>query len=357
MTEELSHGQHSNLMHLCELLHKFQMHNFDCITAVTGFKGVGKSTFAMNVIRFMRHKYGGHAIDNVPLEGDTKCIAYNNEDVKSCIQNLEKYGIFMADEAARFAMGEDWMHTENKELKKLLAQCRSPKNLIAMLCIPNMNWFDSKYLEGLISIWIWIPARGHAFIFLPDANPSADPWHMEFFKKNVGYLNMLTPIETIEKMVRKHPCFQEHITFPDCPEDLYARYEELRTANTTGELIGNATTQKELATIALYNIYTNWPGFKAAVEGQHPGRYPSLQRINDALFLHPKTKKLAQPVRQAVNHLNAFAKRNDIPLAGRGALLAKEEQPAPSEEPELVLTKDEQPSPSQSPQDEDTPTG
>src|SRR3990167_6521052 len=159
MSEGENEGAYARLRRCVKLLRRLQTLDFDGIVAVTGEKGIGKSTVGLQILRQL---HGDYFPERPFRIGEV--VAYSNEDVREKLATLPKFGGFMADEAARFAMGEDWMKSDNKELKKLLAQCRKPNNLIGLLNIPQLTWLDNKYISGLVNVWIWVVARGVAVI-------------------------------------------------------------------------------------------------------------------------------------------------------------------------------------------------
>lgn len=299
---EIASGAYSRMANFANLLRKYQLSDFDCIVAITGAKGLGKSSFGIQFMRKYLSMFFGQNYLSIK-----KHVAYNNEEVRQMLA-LPKYSPFMPDEATRFAMGEDWMHRDNKELKKILAQCRTPKNLIALLNIPMLKWLDSKYRSGLVNVWVWIPLRGVALYFTPDRNPGVDdPWHLKFFEKKIGFVDEFTDIDTLLRKIRKHPCYKDYITFPKVPKRIYDKYHEYRTERTQGEFLKNVQTQKDLANIAALNLYYRYHELIEAVQSSR-GNRPTWRFMVDELFKDPRTGRASlaySGLRKAVTEMAA----------------------------------------------------
>jgi len=164
---------YENLNKFVEYIRKMQEADLDVIIAVSGTKGLGKSSLALQVCKRYVEKYFGEKYFSVE-----KYTAYDNAEVMEKIYNLPEYSPIIADEAARFAMGEDWNKSENKELKKLAAQIR-PKHMIVFLNLPRFSWLDKKYSSDMVSLWVRVITRGHVIVFQPDLSEVKEPWHLK----------------------------------------------------------------------------------------------------------------------------------------------------------------------------------
>ncbi|MDX1373465.1 MAG: hypothetical protein R3321_13410, partial [Nitrososphaeraceae archaeon] len=183
---------------LVKYFRKMQLTDFDIFCPITGKKGFGKSSKSISLARKFVQMYGkfclkckneffepiklcpkcnSETIKQLPFKL-SKYLAYDNEDVKRLIHTLPPYAPLIADEAARFAMGEDWAKSENKDMKKLMAQIRT-KHLVMFFNIPKFKWMDSKYRDDMATIWIRVVKRGVALIFHPDLAEVDDSWHLK----------------------------------------------------------------------------------------------------------------------------------------------------------------------------------
>ncbi len=276
---------YENLNKFIDYLRKIQESNMDALIGVTGPRGMGKSSFAIQIARRYVERYFGEPSFNI-----RKYIAFDNDEVLEKIHTLPVYSPLIGDEAARFAMGEDWNKAESKELKKVVAQIR-PKRLIFFLNLPKLNWLDKKYREEMVKIWVWIPTREYALIFEPDMNPGIDDsWHLNEFKRfSKKRLSHFSDIDRILKIARRNPCFMDYFKFPKVPEELYDRYEAIRNARAF-ESKPTFINQKEVARTMVYNLKYNWDGFLAAVNKSKNNR-PTFDIMEDHLVIDPRTKE------------------------------------------------------------------
>src|SRR3990167_3647165 len=122
----------------------------DIFCPVTGDRGDGKSTFAIQAARLYAEKYFGERHFSFK-----KYVAYTNNGVYQKMINLPIYSPLIADEAIRFAWSRDWYTSESKDLIKLGTQVRT-KHLIFYLNLPRLVWLDKPYREGLVNMWVWV---------------------------------------------------------------------------------------------------------------------------------------------------------------------------------------------------------
>lgn len=263
---------------------KLQDANLFPIIAVTGPLGQGKSTFSLQWA--IRHQIKRFDESYFSIK---KYVAYDNEEVRQKYYTLSENSPLIADEAARFAMSQDWNKAINKELKKTTMQLR-PRHLLFFLNIPNFSWLDRVYRDELVSLWVWIPTRSYAIAFRPDNNPGEkDRWHLKDFE--VKYrIDSFSDIDLIEKLVRKHKCYFDTFKFPPLPKDMEDEYNRLREKRTFLEAGERFYSQKELAKIAAYNIRFKWQHILEAVEKSRKKSYPTTRVIADNLFLDPINK-------------------------------------------------------------------
>jgi len=275
---------YENFDKLIDYFGKLQDADLFPIIAVSGPLGTGKSSFSIQAsIKQLKKKF------NTDYFSCLKYIAYDNPEVMEKYYSLEENSPLIADEAARFAMGEDWNKAINKELKKTTAQLR-PRHLLFFMNIPNFLWLDGKYRGEMVSMWVWIPTRGYAVIFQPDNNPGeSDRWHLNDFKKWKQIITPFTDPRRIHDLVSKHKCFFDMVQFPKVPEDIYEAYFELRQKKTYTENAGNYVDQKDMAKIMIYNLKHKWDEFTNAVDISR-FKKPTNRLIADKLMIDPYSK-------------------------------------------------------------------
>ena len=221
-------GSYPKLNKFVDFIRAFQEKDMDVLCCVSGFKGFGKSTFILQVIKRYLERYMG--IKMTP-KNIRNYMAFDNHDVYKKIMSLPEYAPLGCDEAVRFALGEDWMKAESKELKKTFTQIRTKHHAI-FFAIPNFWWLDKKYREDMTTIWVHIIKRGYAVVFTPDLAMGVDDvWHQKDFKKifkDRSYSFFSTDTESLLKYVRKHRCYFDEFTFPQLDQRLYNKYVKIR---------------------------------------------------------------------------------------------------------------------------------
>ncbi len=275
---------YDKLNQFVEYLRKLQEADLDVIIACSAAKGMGKSTLSMQITKRYVAKYFGENYFSVE-----KYTAYDNGEVMEKIYNLPEFSPIIADEAARFAMGEDWNKTENKELKKLAAQIR-PKHMILFLNIPRFSWMDKKYANDMVTLWVRVITRGHVVVFTPDLSEVKDPWHLKEMYELMGTYSYFTPLEKVLNKIHKHACYFDDFPFPPIEAEIYERYLFLRNKKAFEDGADNYVDQKEIAKIMIWNLKKRYTEFTGAV---YDGRlaFPSFKVMAKELCRNPMTKK------------------------------------------------------------------
>lgn len=220
-------------------------------------------------------------------------LAYDNEDVKELIYTLPAFSPLLPDEGVRFLMGEDWMLTENKELKKLFAQMRT-KRLLVFTNIPKFKWLDSKYRNDMTTFWIRILQRGLVILMQPDLGEDDDPWHMKEFQKKLKSYFYFTPREVLlkraEDLKKNVPTVFDYFFVPKVPEHIYQKYLEARDAKVFERKSKDVNLdQKEIAKIAAWNLMENWDKIIGAIKMNSRFQKPTLKILERFVFCHPNT--------------------------------------------------------------------
>jgi len=284
-------GSYPGLNRFVDMLRGMQEKDMDVLMATTGFKGCGKTTFNIQVNRRYSQRYLKVKFDN------DRFTAWDNYDVFTKIHTLPEYSPLNCDEAVRFAMGEDWMTAESKELKKLFTQIRV-KHMIVEFAIPDFWWLDRKYRESLITIWVHIVKRGYAIVFLPDLTPGVDDvWHRDQFRKlfkRTTFNFFSANIDKIIKLMRKHRCYYDEFKFPKLPERVYNDYLKIRNKKVFDKT--ELTTRKHLrqfrkymVKIPFWNVYHRWKELANLVkENEEKITHSKLQKF---LAYDPITKE------------------------------------------------------------------
>jgi hypothetical protein len=202
--------------------------DFDVVAAVTGPKGVGKSSLAIQISRKILELQGKK------FEPE-RHVAYLYEDVIDKINELDEHEPLIIDEAVNVMMSEDWNKIESKYLKKVFAKLRV-RHLIVFLCIPEFSWLDKKYREGMVNFWLFVPTRGVFILFTPKVfTAKEDKWNLDKIEgvfKGLGYLDVVEGKYISKDILQKVGLIGNSIsgTFEPVPKEIYEKYLELRKA-------------------------------------------------------------------------------------------------------------------------------
>lgn len=229
--------------------------DYDSMIVLTAVKGTGKSSMALMLAREWCKIMGVR----LSLK---KNIVFSNKQLINAIDTLPPYSVIVCDEAVNFCLSSEWAKSENKELKKKLAQVRT-KHFFFILCFPmKIQKIEKTYLDSFVNYWIEIPFRGQAIVFTRDNNPVNDSWRLKDFNM-VGNYNDFTNSEAITAALKKHPNFWSDMRIPPCPPLLYERYKnQVREINvySQGDLADNISQQdihRSLLLLTLKYIMTS----------------------------------------------------------------------------------------------------
>jgi len=233
-------GSFYKLNTFVDILHGMQ-HNLDLdvLIGLSGFKGSGKSTLSKQICRRYVNRYMPES--KLGLKDYT---AYGFDDLFRMCEaeengGLPNYAPIDGDEAVNFALGEDWNSRNSKKLKKIFTKIRT-KHHIFFFNIPSIWWLDTKYREGMMSMWLHIPSRGRVMMSLPNTAPGMqDSWHRKWLEQKFAKnpLNYFSDPDIMLRTLRQYPCFVDSFKFPKLPIRIYEQHLKLRNANITAEAV------------------------------------------------------------------------------------------------------------------------
>lgn len=154
------------------LIKAIQDSNNDAILAITGDRGVGKSTLMMQMAR---------AFKRCPPERIYDINKYHVYDQKELIDNMEAFtpkDMICSDETVTALFKRDFGKKQQINLIKMFNTYRD-KYYLFFLLIPNFLDLDLAVRNSLIiKFWIFCEKRGRAAVFCPLRNPIAkDAWN------------------------------------------------------------------------------------------------------------------------------------------------------------------------------------
>jgi len=132
---------------LAEEIRRDLKNDFDLWVCVDGEEGTGKSTFAYQFCKLVDPDFNPHR------------IAYDTKTLLKIISDAPKGSAVMLDEAVELFYSREAMGRDRVALNKTVMQIRQ-KNLLFVLCIPNMMDLDGLLKNRRIKIRAHVTRRG-----------------------------------------------------------------------------------------------------------------------------------------------------------------------------------------------------
>jgi len=320
MTDEDSTPTRSKLKNFTKILLRRNLSNRDSMILITGLKGSGKSTVAIQLARMwctvfndyteelykkFPERFGNKPPKKMKYSAKNN-IAYSNLDMMKKIDELEQFSPIIGDEAIEFCLAQNWAKAENKILKEKLAKVRT-KHLLFILCFPlKINKIERIYLDSFVNYWIDLFDRGKGIIFKKDLNPAVDSWRVKEFK-DLGSYDETTPPRVIFKKLKNHPNFFDIITINKLPEKLERQYLLVRERNTyedkgTEKRIPTSEIKKSGLILSLFDVYSN----------KYP-LYKLVEKIRADYNVSLKTSDVKEIVDYARTLVSTFMQKNVKP--------------------------------------------
>lgn len=187
------------------------LNNHDCITCITGARGMGKSVLGMRLTGLLTPNYFTH-----------ETMDYNNiyqpSDLSKKMDECPDNTAFLVDEAINVLFKRDFAKKKQKTNIKIFNTHRD-KRLIILLLVPNFFDIDSSVRNSLIiKFWIHVYSRGKAWIFTHENNPATDdPW----CRSNIFYNHLRGRIYKAQNYIG-------NLQFPNVKDEHYKIYQKIK---------------------------------------------------------------------------------------------------------------------------------
>jgi len=233
-----------SLKHFARYIYNIQKNDFDVLGVVSGFTGIGKSTFSI-MLQTEHSKVSG-------LDWDLSHLTWSRGELLNWINGegnnkegqLPDYSAIISDELFMMFYKRNWFNTEQQEALGVLKSCRD-RHLFILGNIPNF-WELDKNFSNQVGFYIYIPKRGEALIFQQENNAfSDDTWNRRINMK-------LFASGDIEKSIN----FLFKVYFNDLSSELKAEYLSLRNRKRVSDMLSNKIVALEsYKTIKLREAY------------------------------------------------------------------------------------------------------
>lgn len=200
---------------------------YDCITAVTGNRGNGKSASSIYLALVLSELLGS----KFTIE-DNVIFTYNLKEAADRILNSRKQ-VFVIDEGIDATAAQDSSTKAYKELVKVFIKIRKFNN-IYFINIPKFWMFGKMYRGDLIHYRIDIFLRNaskryaQAGFFAPDKNPNnPDPWFLGYDERESRKKRKSEGNKEYISSISSHPTFKTYMKIPKLADDLFEKYRFL----------------------------------------------------------------------------------------------------------------------------------
>lgn len=214
-----------NLRYMCKLIRKDLRDEKDCVIAITGYPGKGKSNAAAIIAMLIDHGYIFDA--NI-------CFIPTSKDIKDKYMGLNMYSILHVDEASRGLHKQKWYDKVQQTLNQLYDTEREGHFLCTLLLMPRFQNFTENFRNFRIMYWINIEERGLCIVYRRDEDKDAkDPWHLdENYKKKMKKWRGKRIFErTISDRVRMEQATSNYwfyFEIPMIPDHVWSLYQDAK---------------------------------------------------------------------------------------------------------------------------------
>lgn len=203
-----------------------QEHDLDLTIALTGAKGLGKSTLAAELaMEAMKDDFSM-----------SKCILLTPDAMKIAehIDASARRPVIVLDESIGSLYTENWANSAQKSLHIYLNQFqRRGKNAVLVLCIPSIFDLRGVLVRSSVDLWIHVLGRGEAVVMLRSPAPVQDPFFRdslfeiwESVARSTSHRNALSQYEVDfqRSVYGRMPTFLAYLNFPELEPKLYKEY-------------------------------------------------------------------------------------------------------------------------------------
>lgn len=302
-----------------------QLTKNDAVIGVSGDKGCGKSTFTIKLfmyifrhreelvkeaimfIEHIRKKKHKRIPYDIPYEfmhevmDFEKNIAYRRSEVDAKAYALPKGSHISIDEGSRGFYKRNWNTKEQKDLVQKFWQIRH-RRLLITVNIQDFFTLDSD-LRGMLNVWVFIPQKGTALLFIKDRNPfittSGDRWHITLNSKVVrkGYRGPKEGIGKLIKRLRKTINYRGEMSFQPMAPTIESKFlkisEAMKETSDVKEEEPKAETKLKKQQIAIIQHLRNEEKWKinkiAQITGLNPAKVSNIANgVYGKTILQPK---------------------------------------------------------------------
>jgi hypothetical protein len=185
---------------------------WDAPIAVTGPRGVGKSTFLLQFFKEWSDDY--NPVRDMPMDRD---------GLVELIDNGGRYKGIHCDEAIGMLFSRNWSDPEQIALLSKFDRSRHMNQVIG-IAIPRFAALDSHLRNSVVRFWVHVykrtlnPRKAYAHVFQADDNPAAtDVWDLKGIHKR-----------WINGSLQRHYLYRGEIVFDPLTKGEEEVYDEIK---------------------------------------------------------------------------------------------------------------------------------
>ena len=193
----------------------------DCVIAITGYPGYGKSTLAV-IFAMLTDK-------NFDIEKNV-CFIPTSKQIKETYLSIPMYSVLHIDEASRGLHKHKWHDKVQQTLNQLYDTEREDHFLCTLLLMPRFQNFTENFRNFRIKYWVNVIERGIALVYKRDEDKDTkDPWHMDenYRKKLKRWRGKRIFERELNETIRVEQitdCYWFYFKFPDLPDKIKEEY-------------------------------------------------------------------------------------------------------------------------------------
>jgi hypothetical protein len=233
-----------NLRYFCKKIRETLRDERDCVIAITGYPGVGKSNDAAII---------GCIIDYDYTFEKNVCFIPTSEQIGEKYMSLNMFSILHIDEASRGLDKKRWYEKIQQKLNELYDTEREGHFLCTLLLMPRFQNFTENFRNFRIKYWINIIERGYCVVYRRDEDPHVkDPWHMDENyklkeKRWRGKKILERDIASTIKMEQVSKNYWFWFRVPKIPDGIWKDYQKLKKDSRNMKVVENKETAREKA--------------------------------------------------------------------------------------------------------------
>ncbi len=283
-----------NLKYFCNKIREELRNEKDCVIAITGYPGVGKSQLGIIFDLLIDYDYSFEKI----------CFIPTSKEIRDRYMGFKMYSFFHIDEATRGMHKQQWYEKVQQELNRLYDTEREGHFLCTAVLMPRFQNFTENFRNFRIKYWVDIRERGIAIVYQRDEDKDAkDPWHIDENykikeKKWRGRRIFERNIFDVIRMEQRTKNYWFYFKVPEIPKEIWAIYQEYKKAS------------REVK-----EDPTDIESYKDKIDREKFERWSKIKEFKDKGYTHDEIGVLlntsAQTVRRDLRAMEAYERIKD----------------------------------------------